>query len=141
MRIMTNISELEQLQNLEFCCERIFDASARVCDGLDSFLEDFDAQDTFNLNLARISETLRKLPKNVREDYNLEPEYATITRNEIAHEMLYSEFLSPVMVDYIADTQGEIFQFAADKGCDMFDFAVRYMNSAFCNQEVNNPRL
>ncbi len=50
----------------------------------------------------------------------------------------YEEYFSPAMADYVADTQGAIFQYAADHGWDMPDFIIKYMNSRFCNQEMDS---
>ena len=38
----------------------------------------------------------------------------------------------------IAKTQGEIFQYAQNCGYDMVDFITKYMNTKFCNQEMDS---
>lgn len=52
--------------------------------------------------------------------------------------MNYLNSLSPYMMDLIAATQGEIFMHAEDLGYDMNDFITKYMNSDFCNNEMDS---
>lgn len=52
--------------------------------------------------------------------------------------MGYLDSLSKSMMDMIATEQGQIFEYAESKGYDMNDFIQKYMNSAFCNREMDS---
>jgi len=42
-----------------------------------------------------------------------------------------------VVMDLIANTQGEIYQVANDMGFDLEDFSDKYLNSDFCQKEMD----
>lgn len=52
--------------------------------------------------------------------------------------MVYSEELSQLIMDEIAKTQTETFIYAESKGYNMDDFITKYMNSDFCNREMDS---
>lgn len=52
--------------------------------------------------------------------------------------MGYLDSFSKPMMDMIATEQGQIFEYAKSKGYDIDDFIVQYMNSAFCNREMDS---
>lgn len=52
--------------------------------------------------------------------------------------MDYFNSLSKDMMDMIAQEQAEIFEYAESQGYDMDDFIYKYMNSDFCNREMDS---
>ena len=52
--------------------------------------------------------------------------------------MDYSNSLSPTMMYDIAKTQGEVFEYAYQQNYDMSIFIQKYMNSEFCNTEMDS---
>ena len=52
--------------------------------------------------------------------------------------MDYSNSMTPLLMNIIASKQGEIFEYAEEKGHNMNNFIIQYMLSSFCNNEMDS---
>ena len=52
--------------------------------------------------------------------------------------MDYSSSMTPLLMNIIATKQGELFEYAENKGHNMTNFITQYMLSNFCNQEMDS---
>lgn len=52
--------------------------------------------------------------------------------------MDYSNSITPLLMNIIATKQGELFEYAENKGHNMTNFITQYMLSNFCNQEMDS---